>query len=141
MNRYLMAGGLMSLLAAFLHIAIIMGGPDWYRFFGAGEKMAHLAETGSWIPTVSTLFIFAVLFIWGLYGFSGAGLMRRLPLVKMALLTITAIYLLRGMLLFILLIFEPVMVDSLMLWSSLVCLGMGTAYACGTRQVWSTLNP
>lgn len=36
-DKWLIAGGLLSAAAALLHIAVIVGGPDWYRFFGAGE--------------------------------------------------------------------------------------------------------
>ncbi|MCT7653981.1 hypothetical protein MBH78_02710 [Oceanimonas sp. NS1] len=46
-----------SLLAALLHLAVIAGGPDWYRFFGAGEQMAKLAEQSSWYPALLTLMI------------------------------------------------------------------------------------
>lgn len=127
------------MLAAFLHIAIIIGGPDWYRFFGAGEKMAQMVAQGSMIPTALTLFIFAALFVCGLYAFSAAGVMARLPLLKTMLVTITTVYLLRGLLLFILLILEPARVDGLMVWSSLFCLLMGSAYGVGTRQRWLSM--
>ena len=43
MNRYLVAGGIMSGLFALLHVAIIIGGPEWYLFFGAGQEMADMA--------------------------------------------------------------------------------------------------
>ena len=36
-NPWLVAGGILSALAALLHLAVIVGGPVWYRFFGAGE--------------------------------------------------------------------------------------------------------
>ena len=36
-NPWLICGGWLSLAAASAHIACIFGGPDWYRFFGAGE--------------------------------------------------------------------------------------------------------
>ena len=35
-NPWLIAGGAMSAAAAAVHLAAIVGGPDWYRFFGAG---------------------------------------------------------------------------------------------------------
>lgn len=140
MNKSLMFGGVMSTLAAFLHIAIILGGPDWYRLFGAGEKMAVLAEQGSWIPIICTLGIFAVLFIWGLYAFSAAGLFRKLPLLKMALVIISTIYLIRGLMLFPVWIIRPEFINNLHIWSSLVCLIIGGAYANGVRQVWIAIS-
>ncbi len=140
MNIPLLFGGVMSILAALLHIAIILGGSEWYRFFGAGQQMVILAEQGSWIPTVSTSGIFAVLFIWGIYAFSGSGLIKKLPLLKPALVIISAIYLIRGFLIIPAWIIKPELIDSLLIWSSLVCLIVGTAYAVGTRQAWTDIS-
>ena len=98
-NPWLIAGGVLSTAAALLHLAIIAGGPDWYRFFGAGERMARMAELGLLRPALITLGIAAILAVWAAYAFAGAGLIRRLPLMRTALLAITAIYLLRGLVL------------------------------------------
>jgi hypothetical protein len=49
-NPWLVAGGWLSIAAALLHLACIPGGPDWYRFFGAGEPIARAAERGMWTP-------------------------------------------------------------------------------------------
>lgn len=40
-SRWLIVGGGLSLLASLLHVACMIGGPDWFRFFGAGEAMAQ----------------------------------------------------------------------------------------------------
>ena len=96
--KWLIAGGTLSAIAALLHVAIIFGGPDWYRFFGAGEGMARAAERGSAQPAIITLGIAAVLAVWSAYGFSGAGVIRRLPLLRTALVAISAVYLARGLL-------------------------------------------
>ena len=125
----------MSGLFAALHIAVIIGGPEWYIFFGAGREMADLARQGSWIPPTVTFFIFAVLALWSLYAFSGAGLIRRLPLLRLGLVVITSIYLLRGLGLFPAWIFWPETVDGLMIWSSLVCILAGGAHAAGARRL------
>lgn len=140
MNKPLIFGGIMSVLAAFLHIAIIIGGPEWYRFFGAGERMATLAGQGSLIPTISTLGIFTVLFIWGLYAFSGAGFIRKLPFLKPALFIISGIYLIRGLALFPVWIVKPEFISSLHIWSSAACLVIGFSYAIGTRRIGSDIS-
>jgi len=88
-------GGLVF-VAALLHLGIIVGGAEWYRFFGAGEPMAVMSEQGLWYPAIVTIFIAAVLFVWSFYAFSGAGLIRRLPLLKTALFLIGMVFLLRG---------------------------------------------
>lgn len=43
---WLIAAGTLDALAALLHVACIFGGPAWYRFLGAGERMAGMAERG-----------------------------------------------------------------------------------------------
>lgn len=139
-DRWLIAGGLLSAVAALLHIAVIVGGPDWYRFFGAGEGMARAAELGSWVPAVTTLGITTVLAIWSAYAFSGAGLIPRLPLLRTALVTISMIYLARGLILFPLLALRPEAVNAFAVWSSLIVLAYGVAYAVGTWRSWKWLG-
>ncbi len=138
-NKFLIAGGVLSIIAAFLHIGIIIGGASWYRFFGAGEKMATMAENGNWYPTIVTLIISAVLFSWGLYAFSGAGLLFNLPFLKYVLLVISAIYLLRGLAFIPALLIMPDKVDSFLVWSSLLSLIFGLCHAIGTYQIYKAL--
>ena len=95
-NTFLVVGGALSALAALLHLGCIAFGAPWYRFFGAGEQMARLAASGSPYPALVTTVIAVVLLAWSLIAFSGAGLVRKLPLLRTGLLLVTAIYLVRG---------------------------------------------
>ncbi|MGB4860371.1 MAG: hypothetical protein WBP11_13735 [Dokdonella sp.] len=45
-NHYLIAGGILSAIAALIHLGCIVFGAPWYRFFGAGERMAQMASAG-----------------------------------------------------------------------------------------------
>lgn len=138
-NPWLIAGGWLSVLASLLHIACIFGGPDWYRFFGAGEAMAQADARGDWYPAMLTTGIAIVLAIWAAYAFAGAGLIRRLPLMRTALVVISAIYLARGLFIIPILI-EAQMRTPFNVWSSLIVLGYGIAYAVGTWKAWPHLN-
>ncbi len=139
-NNWLIAGGVLSLIASVLHIACIVGGPDWYRYFGAGEAMARAAERGEAYPALLTLAIAAILALWGAYAFAGAGLIRRLPLMRTALVAITAVYLLRGLAL-IPALTVPAMGGAFNIWSSVIVLGYGIAHAVGTVRAWPSLSP
>lgn len=139
-NSWLVAGGLLSAVAALLHLAVIAGGPDWYRFFGAGERMAQMAERGSPGPPLITLAIASVLALWAAYAFSGAGLIRRLPLIRLALVAISAVYLLRGLVLVPAFAINGAGIDSFTLWSSLVVLLYGFVHVVGTVRAWSSLE-
>ncbi|MDZ4113459.1 MAG: hypothetical protein U1E18_28220 [Brevundimonas sp.] len=139
-NRFLIAGGILSAGASLLHLGVIIGGPDWYRFFGAGEGMARMAEQGSWTPTVITLGIASVLAVWSAYAFSGAGVIPRLPLIRTALVLISGVYLLRGLVLIPALVINRGEVMPFILWSSLIVLVYGITYAVGTWKAWPSLR-
>jgi hypothetical protein len=139
-NPWLVAGGILSALAALLHLAVIAGGPDWYRFFGAGEEMAQMAERGLLRPTLYTIAIASILALWAAYAFAGAGLLPRLPLVRTALVAISAVYLLRALSLIPLALLRPDLLDAFALWSSLIVLAYGICYALGTWRAWPTFS-
>lgn len=140
-NKWLITGGILSALAAILHIGVIVGGPAWYRFFGAGEEMAKAAERGSVSPPLITFGIAALLMIWSLYAFSGAGIIRRLPLLRTALILISAVYLTRAFALLPFMVLRPELVDTFAIVSSIIVLGYGLAYSIGTWTHWAALKP
>ncbi len=140
-EKLLLAGGVVTGIASLMHVAIIAGGPDWYRFFGAGEQMARQAAVGSPYPTLVTAGIAAILALWALYGLSGAGVIRQLPLLRLALVLIAAVYLLRGVLgiPMVLLVDDPYTMQlrakmTFMVVSSAICIGLGLCYAIGARR-------
>ncbi|MBJ7483411.1 hypothetical protein [Brevundimonas sp.] len=139
-NPILITGGVLSAAASVLHLAVIIGGPSWYRFFGAGEGMARMAERGDWRAAAITVGIAGVLALWAAYAFSGAGLIARLPLLRTGLVVISAIYLVRGLLLIPALFMNQGGVQPFVLWSSLIVLAYGLAYAVGTWIAWPGLS-
>jgi hypothetical protein len=141
-NRLLVAGGSITAVAALLHVAIIIGGPNWYRFFGAGEQMARLAARGSIYPAIITASIAAILGVWALYAFSAAGAIRRLPLLRLGLTLIAAVYLARGILGVPVVLFadDPYANQlkakmTFMVVSSAICVFLGLCYAVGAVQM------
>jgi len=136
-NSALIVGAALSMIAALLHIAIIFGGPNWYRFFGAGRKMAEAAERAEWYPTIITFGIAAVLGVWSTYALSGAGVLRPLPLLRQVLCAMTAIYLLRGLVLVPVLAAARNRVTPFLVWSSLICMLYGVTHLIGLVQIWS----
>ena len=137
-NPSLIAGGGLSAAASLAHLGCIVQGPAWYRFFGAPEPLIRGVEQGD--PTLHwvTAGIAVLLAIWSAYAFSGAGLVRRLPLMRTALVAISAVYLARGLLIVpVMLQPDPHAFDT---WSSLIVLGFGLLYAFGTWRAWPALS-
>ncbi|HTD28651.1 MAG TPA: hypothetical protein VK660_04620 [Xanthomonadaceae bacterium] len=138
-NYFLLAAATLSALASALHLGCIVFGATWYRFFGAGERMARLAIAGSWYPAVVTSAIATVLAVWELYALSGAGVIPRLPLTRTALCIITAIYLLRGVAILPMATLMPGRNMAFWWWSSAICFGIGMLHLVGLKQAWSRL--
>lgn len=139
-RTWLIVGGVLSAIAALAHLAVIAGGPDWYRFFGAGEGMAQAAERGELRPALITVGIASMLFVWAAYAFSGAGLLQRLPLLRTGLVAISAVYLLRAMAPVAILLFRPGMMSPFVWWSSAIVLVYGLCYGIGTWAAWPRLS-
>lgn len=138
-NRFLVAGAALGVLAALLHLGCIVFGAPWYRFLGAGERMAQLDLAGHWYPPAATLAVAAMLLVWSAYALSGAGAIRRLPLTRLALCAITGVYLLRGVAFVPLMAYFPGNSTTFWFWSSAICLVFGLIHLVGLRQVWSLL--
>ena len=139
MNIYLLISGVLSSIAAALHLGCIYYGASWYRFFGAGEQMAMLAEQGSYKPAIITSGIAFVLTVWALYAFSAAGLIAKLPLTRFALCAITSVYLIRGVAGFFLMNNPMGRSPEFWLWSSSICLSIGIIHLIGLKQEWASL--
>ena len=103
--------------------------------------MARAAARGDWAPTLITLVITTTLLVWAAFAFSGAGSLPRLPLLRTALVAITAVYLLRGLLFVPIHLWRPQHTDSFAIWSSLIVFVYGAVYAVGTFKAWRHLAP
>ncbi len=131
----LAAAGLASMVIAILHFVIIFYGAPGYRYFGAGEKMASMAENGSFFPGFVTLGITIVFTVFGLYAFSGAEVLSPLPFLRTALFGIGTIYTLRGLFvlyeILVMLVFRSrIKIKNIVF--SLVSLSLGILYLVGT---------
>jgi hypothetical protein len=135
----LIAGAVLSTLAAAGHLACVVFGPKAYRFMGAGERMARAVEAGKLRPTLVTLALAAMLLAWAAYALSGAGLIAPLPLTRLALLAITAVYLGRALAFPLLRPAFPENSTTFWLVSSGVCLVIGSVHAFGLASRWAAL--
>jgi hypothetical protein len=138
---WLLAAGWMSVAASLLHLACIVGGPDWYRFFGAGEAMAQAAGRGSLVPAMMTLVIAVILAAWALFAFGAAGIGWRPPLTRTALVAIAAVLLARAALGFVPSVWAPEQTFAFIATTSTICFIMGACFAIGTWQGWPQLSP
>ena len=141
-RNWLIFAAVMSFSGTALHAAVVLIGAPAYRFFGSPSLALH-AELGSYEPAVMTLSLALAFAVFGLYGLSGAGVIRKLPMAAFVLLAIGFIYTSRGLPLFIQisqLVLEPVSTQILPILYSAVALLTGCAYLIGTIDRWKWLR-
>ena len=141
-KNYLFIVGIAASAGSALHLAILFGGPDWYAFFGAPHGLVEMARAGNIRAPVSCLVIAAFLAVLAAYAFSGAGIIRRLPLLRFGLASIAVVLILRGVLFIPLIVWSPATlssvcdcrsIDTFIVVTSALCLAMGIGYALGAR--------
>ncbi len=143
-SRWLTAAAALCFGIALLHAAIIFMDPYAYAWFGAPE-LGRAEAAGHAYPDLMTAGLVLVFAAFGAYALSGAGRIRRLPLLRVALVLIGAVFTLRGLALF------PELgglasgggVPPRMAVFSLVSLITGVAFLAGTLPRWRHLitNP
>jgi hypothetical protein len=139
-DRALLWCGAATATGGLLHIAIIFGGPDWYQFFGAPQGLVQMARDGQPRAAISCVAIASVLFAFSAYAFSGAGVIRRLPMLRSSLFVIGGALLLRGILFIPVAVWYPTVVaricdcngaDTFAVTTSAICLLVGLGYTMG----------
>ena len=140
--KILKVAGTLTAITSLMHVLIIVGGADWYRFFGAGEEMAVMSEQRLIYPDIVTAIIAIILAICSAYAFSGAKMIRELPLLKTGLSLIALVFLFRGLLGIPAVIYSdsPHMVELaenmvFMVVSSLICCVIGSYYGLGVYRL------
>lgn len=138
-NGFLALGAILSAAAAALHFACLIWGAPLFRFLGAGESIAQMSEKGHWYANFMAFAIGVLLSVWAAYAFSGAGLLMRLPFVKLVLCAITGAYFLRAVAFPLLKPAFPENSDTFWLVTSGICLLIALVHLAGLRQVWGQL--
>ncbi|MES3022443.1 MAG: hypothetical protein V4857_12760 [Pseudomonadota bacterium] len=149
-NNYLIWSGIAAAAGGFLHLAVIFGGPSWYRFIGATEPIIRLAAKGHAFPVIVCLVAAALLFACASFAFSGAGLIPRLPFLRTVLVLITTGLLVHGVAFIPLVLMWPQKmiglydgtgINAILTVTSAVCLVTGLGFAAGTRRAWHRSRP
>lgn len=137
----LLAGAAANFGIAALHVFIVVIGVPGYIYFGTAD-LARLAMQGSPIPAVATLALAVLFAVFGVYALAGAGVIRRLPLVRVALVLIGGVYTLRGLIVIldILRWVQGAGYPPRQLFFSAAALGIGLIILLGTFWRWRTTS-
>jgi hypothetical protein len=138
-SRWLTIAAALCFAIALLHAAAIFLGPGAYAYLGAPE-LGRAEAAGSAVPDLMTAVLVVVFGAFGAYALSGAGRVRRLPLLRVGLAAIGAVFTLRGLAVFVEIAQLGAGGPPRMIVFSLVSLITGVAFLAGTLPRWRALN-
>jgi len=135
-NYWLLAGGYFSLAFAIFQLSAIWWKPGAIRYFGGPAK---LSVERPLIYTALCVGFAIIVALFGIYALSGGGSVRHLPLLRTALVTMTVVYLLRGLILvpqILVTIRHPEFIRFLLF--SVIAFCVGIVHLIGTIGVFRT---
>ena len=94
-SRFLFISGIITTSAAIWHLLCIWGGISWFIFARAPNVVIQSVQQGTLLAPISTIIVASLMFICALYAFSCAKIIRKLPLLKSAAMTIALLCLMR----------------------------------------------
>jgi hypothetical protein len=132
-SKLLISAGVIASASAIWHLLCIIGGPSWFAFARAPEQIIVSSQQGTLLAPIGTVIVASLMFACTIFAFSAVGFIRKVPLLKSALITIAILCTLRG------LIGIPTFVNStgLDLWqiiASAVWFYVGICFIAGTIE-------
>jgi hypothetical protein len=92
----LISVAILAFFTALAHMSCIVLGPECYRAQMAPEYLITLSSTDPWRAAFETTLVSLLFVATAAYCLSGANVIRRLPLLKQAIITLSVICTLRG---------------------------------------------
>ncbi|MDE3270863.1 hypothetical protein [Pseudoalteromonas sp. G4] len=96
-SKLLISAGVIASASAIWHLLCIVGGPSWFAFARAPQPIIDSAIQGTSLAFFSTVIVACLMFACSVFAFSAVGLIRKLPLLRPALITIATLCTLRGL--------------------------------------------
>ncbi|MGB2740695.1 MAG: hypothetical protein WBC60_09105 [Cognaticolwellia sp.] len=96
-SKLLISASFIAAASAIWHLLCIWGGPSWFAFARAPQQIIDSAEQGTLLAPIGTVVVAGLMFSCTVFAFSAVGLIRNIPLVKPALITIAFLCTLRGL--------------------------------------------
>lgn len=134
--KKLIIGGYTNILIAIGHIVCLYDADYFFEITGVGENMQRNAEIHPFLPHIMTIFVSIIFFIFGLYGLSAAGKIKKFSLLKIGIFSIAAIYLIRGVIGTVINVGFETSFQWHHLLFSLCALAIGFLFLLGGLQKW-----
>ena len=133
-------GIILLVLSAFIamgtavaHLSCIFLGSECYAAQMAPPQIIESAKNGTYLAPIGTVFASTLFVVLGLYALSGAGIIRKLPLLKYAIYSVATLCIIRGVLPLQLWLRHPDKVNDIIFYTGIVWLVTGLLFLFGYR--------
>jgi len=96
-SKLLISAGVIASASSIWHLLCIFGGPSWFAFARAPQQIIDSSQQGTLLAPIGTIVVASLMFACTLFAFSAVGLIRKVPLLKPALITIAIVCIVRGL--------------------------------------------
>ncbi|XQF94312.1 hypothetical protein ACOBV9_19225 (plasmid) [Pseudoalteromonas espejiana] len=90
-SKLLISAGIITSVSAIWHLLCILGGPSWFIYARAPQQIIDSAVLGTLLAPIGTTIVASLMFTCTVFAFSAVGLIRKVPLLKPALITIAVL--------------------------------------------------
>ncbi len=92
----LILAALISAITAIAHLSCIYLGPSCYKAQMAPQQILQSAIDETWLAPISTAMVSSLFLVCTIYALSGAGIIRKLPLLRLFTYSIATLCIFRG---------------------------------------------
>tara|TARA_R110000737_G_scaffold55799_1_gene79606 strand:+ start:1308 stop:1763 length:456 start_codon:yes stop_codon:yes gene_type:complete len=138
-SKLLISAGVIASASAIWHLLCILGGPSWFVFARAPQQIITSAQQGTLLAPLGTIFVASLMFACTVFSFSAAGIIRKVPLIKSALITIAILCTMRALLAIPVLV-TPTGLDIWQIIASSVWFYVGVCFSLGTIEQYKLLK-
>lgn len=135
-SKLLISAGVIASASAIWHLLCIVGGPSWFAFARAPQQIIESAQQGTMLAPIGTIVVAILMFACTVFAFSAVGLIRKVPLLKSALITISLLCILRA-LIAIPTLYNSIGLDIWQIVASTVWLYVGICFLAGSIEQYS----
>lgn len=132
---FLIVAALIVMGTAIAHLSCIVLGPQCYSLQMAPPSIIDSAQQGTLLAPLGTVLVSSVFVAFGLYALSAARIIRKLPLLNLAIYAISILFVIRGLLPTQLWLRHPERVSDAIVYVGCAWLATGLMYFLGYRNV------
>ena len=130
----LVTASLIATLTALAHLSCLYFGPKCYQVQMAPQVIVQSAIEGTWLAPIGTIIISIIFFLCAAYALSGAGMIKKIPLLSLGIYSISIVCFLRVLIVLLFFIRYPETTTTSAIVAEIVWFAVGLLFFLGYRN-------